>query len=466
MNGSDLHRPEVDLVVLSRSHGSLPPAVERGIAAQRGVRLHVYRIVGEPQPDDHCRWATIARARNAAKRLGTSRLVMYLDDDVVLAPDCIAKLAAGLARRRGFAALAADYLRESARQRFTVHVAMGATLFRRHTLAQIQFRWQNGRCECQCCCDDLRERGRAIAYLPEARAWHLKSKVERHIEHRSDKAVDAQSEDRNLAGRVLAAFDRRHLHRFCRRFLTTFRAAGNEETVTAVTYGLFPSEVRRLRRMPAVEVLPIPGNGVVPAIRRLRDFQDAIARWPEETPVAYWDAGDVVFQSRLDTLWPIVRKNPDKLLAVREPFCHPENTAVARWTLSIRDTQARQTAFDLLSSRPFLNAGFAAGTAGTMLTYLRAADGLLHSPALQGTLDWGDQTAMNLYCHSNPDSWLEVEEGWNYCLCGRKVCDVTRVGQEGVSSTKGVPVHVVHGNAGSIRRLAIYDHPLVQLASL
>ena len=70
------------------------------------------------------------------------------------------------------------------------------------------------------------------------------------------------------------------------------------------------------------------------------------------------------------------------------------------WTLTIRDPAARRRAFDLLSTRPFLNSGFAAGTARTLLAYLREADRLLHSSDLLGTADWGDQTALNLYCYS------------------------------------------------------------------
>ena len=61
----------------------------------------------------------------------------------------------------------------------------------------------------------------------------------------------------------------------------------------------------------------------------------------------------------------------------------------------------------LLKGRHTLNSGFAAGTAGTMLRYLKEADRLLNSPALWGTSDWGDQTAMNLYCRRNPDASLE-----------------------------------------------------------
>jgi hypothetical protein len=46
--------------------------------------------------------------------------------------------------------------------------------------------------------------------------------------------------------------------------------------------------------------------------------------WDPNTPVAYWDAADVYFQSSLVKLWELVRANSAKLLAVQEPKSHPE----------------------------------------------------------------------------------------------------------------------------------------------
>ena len=220
-----------------------------------------------------------------------------------------------------------------------------------------------------------------------------------------------------LPGRILAAFDRKHLRLFVRRFLRTLRNEGNSETVTAVTSGLFPSERRSLARMPGVEVIVAPNDGH-PARQRLRDFQQAVASWPADTPVAYWDAADVVFQDRIAPLWDLVRAHPDQLLAVTEVIPFRESTTCWMWTETIRDPEARARALDLFRGCRTINSGFAAGTARTMLSYLKEADRLLNSPALQGTGDWGDQTAMNLYCRSNPHAWLEIPSGWNYCLIG------------------------------------------------
>ena len=64
---------------------------------------------------------------------------MFLDDDVVLEPNCVRKLLGALQRRPQFGALAADYLGQRRSNGRSRHVAMGATLFRRSVLQQFQF---------------------------------------------------------------------------------------------------------------------------------------------------------------------------------------------------------------------------------------------------------------------------------------------------------------------------------------
>src|SRR5262249_27321549 len=147
------------------------------------------------------------------------------------------------------------------------------------------------------------------------------------------------------------------------------------------------------------------------------------------------------------------RRHPDWLLAVREPTGHPDNPAVAAWTLSIADPRARDRAYGLLTARPFLNSGFAGGTARALSAYLREAVRMLGSADLRGTTDGGDQTALNLYCHRHPGAWLEVEEGWNYCTHGRRPGEMAVRPDGRVVSARGTPIHVVHGNAHSLRRL-------------
>ena len=170
---------DIDLILLSRDLSAPRWDVGRGIETQDGMRFQIHRVIGAPRPDDPNRWETIARARNEGKGLGRTPFVMYLDDDVVLGPGCMARLLMGLRRRPEFAALAADYNGEMnsgwENWDYPRHVGMGATLFRRERLAVMTFRWESGRCECQCCCDDLRRGGFAVGYLPGAVASHRQS---------------------------------------------------------------------------------------------------------------------------------------------------------------------------------------------------------------------------------------------------------------------------------------------------
>lgn len=455
---------DVDVLLLSRDPSPLRRDVREGIEAQEraGVRLRVHRVFGPPRPEDPNRWETIARARNEGKRLGSSPWVLYLDDDVVLAPRCVASLVEGLQRRPGFAALAADCAGEMDagwdHWDYPRHVGMASTMFRRERLAGVTFRWEPDKCECRCCCDDLRRDGFAIGYLPGAEA--------RHRPAGTAAGPAASAEDRasgdprpavgapTLPGRVLAAFDRRHLRRFRRRFLATLRGSGNDEPVTAVVTGLLPSEQRALALTPGVEVRAVPRDGH-PAQRRLQNFGAVIEDWPEETPVAYWDAGDVVFQGRIGPLWDLVRAHPDRLLAAREAVPFGRGTVAQWWAETIADPASRKRAVDLFMTRPVLNAGFAAGTARAMLRYLRGADALLHSTALHGSTDWGDQTAMNLYCHTNPDAWHEVPMDWNYCLVGLGPRDyrVRRDGQ--IERADGALARVVHGAGDTLGAMTL-----------
>jgi len=458
---------DVDVWILSRDDGPLRADVQRALRRQRGVRIHVHRIAGEPLPTDRSHWETICRARNFARQFGCQPWCAFVDDDVVLAEDCLWQLVSGLQARPGHAALGAKYLDEPPVAGVAPHVAMGATLFRRDVVAQVAFRWEPDRCECQCYCDDLRRLGLQIDYLPAARAAHFPS--ESHRSHRVDAEVDRDTPSpvardypvsrasgaNSRPGRILVAFDRRHLVPFRQRFLRSLRAWGNREVVTVVGYGLYPSEQRILASLKGVEVVPLAVTGVLAPIRRLTDFQPLLASWPSETPVAYWDAGDVLFQTRLEPLWQLVDETPRRILAVREPKGYPDNHAVTEWSLTIHDEAARHRAFSLLRTYPFLNSGFAAGTAAAMLHYFAEAERLRHSSALKGTSDWGDQMALNLYCHMDPRRWREVEEGWNYCLHDRLPGEVSvRAGGQ-LLSRRGAPIHVAHGNARSLRKLAL-----------
>jgi hypothetical protein len=448
---------DVDLILLSRDLSPLREDVRYGIESQVGVRLQLQRITGEPCADDGNRWETICRARNKGKLLGLAPWVMCLDDDVILSPYCAATLLEALWRRPEFAALAADSAGEMnpgwENWDYPTHVSMAAVLFRREALAELTFRWEPDKCECRCCCEDLRRAGFAIGYLPGAVARHQPSP--RAGSERTPSASAPKQKCTGVLprrpGQILTAFDRRDLRRFSRIFLPSLRSKGNHERVTAVVYALYPSEQATLRAKPGVDVVAIADNGVCPALRRLRDFQDVIARWPDDTPIAYWDAGDILFQSNLEPLWDLVGGSPDVLLVGREPLSYPENPVIQRWTNCIRDPEARRRAFELTSTHTFLNSGFAAGTARALMRYLREADRLLHSPALEGVGDWGDQLALNLFCYSYAGACRELAAAWNFALAGRDPLEFFVDANGRFQSRLGMPIHVVHGNSGILR---------------
>jgi hypothetical protein len=451
---------EVDLILLSRDFSPPRRDVWRGIQTQRGVDLRVHRLEGARHPDDRNRYETIARARSRAKSLGKAPLVMFLDDDVVLGSECVSRLVEGLLRKSGFAALGADSAGEMAREwenwDYPRHVSMAAILFQRERLADLTFRWEAGKCECRCCCDDLRRAGFGIGYLPAASAWHRPSAF------RGDSGQwaagswngtessphDAGHQAATVAGRILSAFDRNHFRRFRRQFLTTLRASGNREQVSVVAYGLHPGECRILEAA-GLEVYSRPANGVSSALRRLRDFQDVIAGWPEDLPVAYWDAGDVLFQGNLGPLWDLVRAHPECLLVTREPVGIGESPVIVPWTDHIVDPVVRREMRDLLSARPFINAGFAAATVRALMGYLCEGDRLLQTD-LKGVLHWGDQVAMGHYLHHNPALWREIPDGWNYCMIFRNPSSYRVHAGGRVESLDGSPVRVVHGNGRTL----------------
>jgi GT2 family glycosyltransferase/tetratricopeptide (TPR) repeat protein/2-polyprenyl-3-methyl-5-hydroxy-6-metoxy-1,4-benzoquinol methylase len=259
---------------------------------------------------------------------------------------------------------------------------------------------------------------------------------------RSNELVEAQ------VPIVLTAFDRRHLTLFLDRFLATLRATGNNEVVMPVAIGLHPSEREQLSQVPDLRPLFYNESDEHVARLRLRLFAEVTRALPAVTPVAYWDAGDVIFQSRLQPLWKLVGSHPNEILAVREPSGYPENPVVVQWTENITDATARCEAQQMLFHNPFLNAGFLAGRASVLAKYFETAAKWYSSPKLAGTTDPCDQTALNLFCHSRPEAWHEISDSWNYCLWGRITCYRREDGR--YVDVLGVPIHVVHGNAHTL----------------
>jgi hypothetical protein len=165
----------VDVLTVLGPGRTIGDPVSAALKNQGNVAFEHYVVEGIPTPGE-LRWDTIARARNRAKQMGTAHYAMFLDDDVVLPPLGIEKLVYALIFNPWYAAVGIDYQELVQPSPGAIHVAMGAILFIRPILEQIHFRTEPNKCECLCCCEDLRRMGYGIDYLPGLRAEHLKGK--------------------------------------------------------------------------------------------------------------------------------------------------------------------------------------------------------------------------------------------------------------------------------------------------
>lgn len=161
----------VDVVTPVAPGGEVRTPVTDSLTRQGHVDLRCHVVEGpEPIAGEH-RSSTIARARNRMRRVGSAPYVMFLDSDVVLPPHGIEQLVFGLFFNLGYGALGLNYQKPVVGP--SQHVAMGAILFLRPVLERIHFRTEPGKCECWCCCADLRRMGYHVDYLPGLRAMHL-----------------------------------------------------------------------------------------------------------------------------------------------------------------------------------------------------------------------------------------------------------------------------------------------------
>ncbi|MFC1716263.1 glycosyltransferase family 2 protein, partial [Candidatus Poribacteria bacterium] len=108
------------------------------------------------------------------KCYGDAHYAMFLDDDVVLPSHGVEKLVFALFFNPRYAAIGLDYQDPHQPPLGSVHVGMGAVMFIRPILEKIHFRTEPGKCECSCCCEDIRRMGYLIDYLPGVRAEHLR----------------------------------------------------------------------------------------------------------------------------------------------------------------------------------------------------------------------------------------------------------------------------------------------------
>jgi hypothetical protein len=123
------------------------------------------------------------------------------------------------------------------------------------------------------------------------------------------------------------------------------------------------------------------------------------------------------------------------------PACHSTDHTI--------DPAVRRHTRELLGAMPFINAGFAAGTARALMAYLQEGDRLLETE-LKGVLHWGEQVTMGHYLHHHPRAWLEISDAWNYCIIRRDPWTYRIQPGGRVESLDGTPVHVVHGNGRTL----------------
>ena len=81
-----------------------------------------------------------------------------------------------------------------------------------------------------------------------------------------------------------------------------------------------------------------------------------------------------------------------------------------------------------------------------MHAYFDRGASMLNGPELLGTSDWGDQMALNVYCHSHPGSWMSVDQRWNYCVHDRPAGEVF-IEASRVCSKRHPNLAVIHGDA-------------------
>lgn len=170
----DARMIRVDVLTVLGPGRTIQESVLSALEDQGDVDLKHHVIEGDSSLPGDRRADPIARARNRAKKTGNAHYAMFLDDDVVLPPRAIEKLVYALIFNPRYAAIGIDYQGFPQTLPWTLHVAMGAVMFIRPILEQIHFRTEPNKCECLCCCDDIRRMGYLIDYLPGLKAEHLK----------------------------------------------------------------------------------------------------------------------------------------------------------------------------------------------------------------------------------------------------------------------------------------------------
>ena len=409
----------VDVVVLSRDLGPLDPRVERGIASQQNVAVRLHRVLGTPRAQDGCRWASIVNARNRGKRLGTSPWLMFLDDDIVISPSTVSTLLEELKQQPIFGAMAADALGDTATANQSDHVGVGVTLFRRSALDRIEFRWEPQKCECLCACEDLRHQMIGIGYANGLTAEHIE--IGSGTWHQARDRARESSPAPDPA--ILCVVGRHNVSRFSFQFVPSLRAAGNEEQVVVLAYGLPPSQQRSLRHLANVQVWPYRRNGPEAAMLKEESLVgDALTRLDPRTPLATWSAGKTIFQHRLTPLWERLEAAPGSVLV----------------------TDIAQVAGQEMTHEIFF-----ASTAGTMQSVLDS-----------GTSTWLAK-AITDDLRENPHRFKQIPQAWNYPLLATAPGCFEATGR----FDNGESAFVLHADPVALATQPGYEHLVASLGT-
>jgi hypothetical protein len=164
---------KLDILTILAPGESVRPEALAALAAPEGIEIRHYFAEGRRFPGE-MRIDAIVRARNAVKQMGEAELAMFLDRDVALPAGAVLRLARMLHEDPSYGALGVDYQSGAGH---AGHVAMGALMFRRAVLDQIRIRAEPGRCECACCCADLRAMGYRVEYAAGLRARHIRARL-------------------------------------------------------------------------------------------------------------------------------------------------------------------------------------------------------------------------------------------------------------------------------------------------
>ena len=182
------------------------------------------------------------------------------------------------------------------------HVGIGATLFRRDALDLVTFRWEPGRCECICCCDDLRKQLIGIDYADGLVADHVDIGSQSWAANNSEHLVPC----------IFAQVRRSNVSGFM-KLLRELRGVSTGERLLVDAVELSPSQLARLR-VAGVEIIPKTSQEQTSKEQPMSDTIRVLDGLHSLTPIGYFqDFGEVSIECSLSAIWTCVSSNPSRV---------------------------------------------------------------------------------------------------------------------------------------------------------